>query len=168
MKYILILTTYHRVLCWPIFQPTSPLWGVLKHPLLWSGSACDCSQSNPYTADQVIFLRHISLAEYRPVVSPTETRIHEPQFLVCLAWLISISTMLFPFALPIALHFAASVWVSHMPSSSSSLSLSLIYFTYGVVSFHVTLSIQLTLSPSPPPVSLSLFSLSVSPLLPCI
>ena len=170
MKYILIPTTYHRVFCWPIFQPTSPLWGVLKHPLLWSGSACDCSQSNPYTTDQVIFLRHIYLAEYRPVVSPTETRIHEPQFLICLAWLISISTMLLPFALPIVLHFAASVWVSHMPSSSSylSLSLSLIYFTYGVVSFHVTLSIQLTLSTSPPPVSLSLFSMSVSPLLPYI
>ena len=130
MKYILIPTTYHRVFCWPIFQPTSPLWGVLKHPLLWSGSACDCSQSNPYTTDHVIFLRHIYLAEYWPVVSPTETRIHEPQLLIWLACLISISTMLLPFALPIVLHFAASVWVSHMPSSSSYLSLSLFNLFY--------------------------------------
>ena len=41
-----------------------------------------------------------------------------------------------------------------------------IYFTYGNVSFHVTLSICLTLS-SPLPMSISLFSTSVSPLLPC-
>ena len=41
-----------------------------------------------------------------------------------------------------------------------------IYFTYGNVSFHVTLSIHLTLS-SPLPMSISLFSMSVSPLLPC-
>ena len=40
------------------------------------------------------------------------------------------------------------------------------YFTYGNVSFHVTLSIHLTLS-SPLPLSISLFSMSVSPLLPC-
>ena len=40
-----------------------------------------------------------------------------------------------------------------------------IYFTYGNVSFHVTLSIHLTLS-SPLPMSISLFSMSVSPLLP--
>ena len=40
-----------------------------------------------------------------------------------------------------------------------------IYFTYGNVSFHVTLSIQLTLS-SPLPMSVSLFSMSVSPLNP--
>ena len=40
------------------------------------------------------------------------------------------------------------------------------YFTYGNVSFHVTLSIRLTLS-SPLPLSISLFSMSVSPLLPC-
>ena len=48
-----------------------------------------------------------------------------------------------------------------------------IYFTYGNVSFHVTLSIYLTLfpfiSPSSPLLlmSISLFSMSVSPLLPC-
>ena len=41
-----------------------------------------------------------------------------------------------------------------------------LYFTYGNVSFHVTLSIQLTLS-SPLPRSISLLSMSVSPLLPC-
>ena len=41
-----------------------------------------------------------------------------------------------------------------------------IYFTYGNVSFHVTLSIHLTLS-SPLPMSISVFSMSVSPLLPC-
>ena len=42
----------------------------------------------------------------------------------------------------------------------------LIYFTYGNVSFHVTLSIHLTLSfPSPMPISL--FSMSVFPLLLC-
>ena len=39
-------------------------------------------------------------------------------------------------------------------------------FTYGNVSFHVTLSIYLTLS-SPLPMSRSLFSMSASPLLPC-
>ena len=38
-----------------------------------------------------------------------------------------------------------------------------IYFTYGNVSFHVTLSIHLTLS-SPLPMSISLFSVSISPL----
>ena len=116
---------------------------------LISGPACDSSQSIPYTTDQVIFLRHISLSEYRPVVSPIETRILEPQFLICLAWPIPASTMLLPFALPMVLHFAASVCVSHMPSSSSFLSF--IYFTYGIVSFHVTLSIQLTLSHLPSP-----------------
>ena len=36
-----------------------------------------------------------------------------------------------------------------------------IYFTYGNISFHVTLSIHLTLS-SPLPMSISLFSISVS------
>ena len=41
-----------------------------------------------------------------------------------------------------------------------------IYFTYGNVSFHVTLSTHLTLS-STLPMSISLFSMSVSPLLPC-
>ena len=41
-----------------------------------------------------------------------------------------------------------------------------IYFTYGNVSFHVTLSIHLTLS-SPLPMSISLFSMSVSLLLAC-
>ena len=41
-----------------------------------------------------------------------------------------------------------------------------IYFTYGNVSFHVTLSIHLTLF-CPFPMSVSLFSISVSPLLPC-
>ena len=41
-----------------------------------------------------------------------------------------------------------------------------IYFTYGSVSFHVTLSIHPTLS-SPFPMSISLFSMPVSPLLPC-
>ena len=41
-----------------------------------------------------------------------------------------------------------------------------IYFTYGNVSFHVTLSIHLTLS-SPLPMSTSLFPMSVSTLLPC-
>ena len=40
-----------------------------------------------------------------------------------------------------------------------------IYFTYGNVSFHVTLSIHLNLS-SPLPMSISLSSMSVSPLLP--
>ena len=50
---------------------------------LISWPACDSSQSNPYTTDQVIFLRHISLAEYRPVVSPTETRIHPGPALTC-------------------------------------------------------------------------------------
>ena len=39
-----------------------------------------------------------------------------------------------------------------------------VHFTYGNVSFHVTLSIHLTLS-SPLPMSISLFSMSVSPLL---
>ena len=42
-----------------------------------------------------------------------------------------------------------------------------IYFTYGIVSFHVTLSIQLPLSLSPPssprPTFMGLFSMSVSP-----
>ena len=41
-----------------------------------------------------------------------------------------------------------------------------IYFTYGNMSFPVSLSIHLTLS-SPLPMSISLFSMSVSPLLPC-
>ena len=41
-----------------------------------------------------------------------------------------------------------------------------VYFTYGNVSFHVTLSIHLTLS-FPLPMSISLFSMSVSPLVPC-
>ena len=41
-----------------------------------------------------------------------------------------------------------------------------IYFTYGNVSFHVTLSIQITLS-SPLPMPKSLFSMPVSPLPPC-
>ena len=41
-----------------------------------------------------------------------------------------------------------------------------IYFTYGNVSFHITLSIHLTLS-CPLPMSISLFSMSISPLLPC-
>ena len=45
---------------------------------LISGPACDSSQSIPYTTDQVIFLRHISLSEYRPVVSPIETRAARP------------------------------------------------------------------------------------------
>jgi len=40
------------------------------------------------------------------------------------------------------------------------------YFTYGNISFHVTLSIHLTLF-SPLRMSISLFSMSVSPLLPC-
>ena len=40
-----------------------------------------------------------------------------------------------------------------------------IYFTYGSVSFCVTLSIHLTIS-SPLPISIGLFSMSVSPLLP--
>ena len=39
-----------------------------------------------------------------------------------------------------------------------------VHFTYGNVSFHVTLPIYLTLS-SPLPMSISLFSMSVSPLL---
>ena len=39
-------------------------------------------------------------------------------------------------------------------------------YTYGNVSFHVTLSIHLTLS-SPLPMSISVFFMSVSPLLPC-
>ena len=98
---------------------------------LISWPACDSSQSNAYTTDQVIFLRHIYLAEYRSVVSSTETRVHEPQFLICLAWIISASTMLLPFALPVVLHFAASVCVSHKPSSSSSLSpFNLFYIWY--------------------------------------
>ena len=42
----------------------------------------------------------------------------------------------------------------------------LIHYTYGRVSFHVTLSIHLTLSFSLL-MSISLFSMSVSPLLPC-
>ena len=41
-----------------------------------------------------------------------------------------------------------------------------IYFTYGNVSFHVTLFIHLTLS-SLLPMFISLFSMSISPLLPC-
>ena len=41
-----------------------------------------------------------------------------------------------------------------------------IYFTYGNVSFHVSLSIHLTLS-SPLPMSVSLFSMCVSPSLTC-
>ena len=41
-----------------------------------------------------------------------------------------------------------------------------IYFTYGNVSFHITLSIHLTFSSSLP-MSISLFSMSVSSLLPC-
>ena len=41
-----------------------------------------------------------------------------------------------------------------------------IYFTYGKVSFHVTLSIYLTLS-SPLPMSINLLSMSISSLLPC-
>ena len=41
-----------------------------------------------------------------------------------------------------------------------------LYFTYGNVSFRVTLSLSLTLS-SPPSVPVSLFSMSLSPLLPC-
>ena len=49
------------------------------------------------------------------------------------------------------------------PFSKSPLA---IYFTYGNISFHVTLSIQITLSP-PLPMSISLFSMSLSPLLPC-
>ena len=40
-----------------------------------------------------------------------------------------------------------------------------VYFTYGNVSFHVTLSIHLTLS-SPLPMSISLLSMSVSSLVP--
>ena len=41
-----------------------------------------------------------------------------------------------------------------------------VYFTYGNVSFHVSLFIHLMLS-SPLSTSISLFSMSVSPLLPC-
>ena len=41
-----------------------------------------------------------------------------------------------------------------------------VYFTYGNVSFHVTLSLYLTLF-SPFPMSTSLLYMSVSPLLPC-
>ena len=52
-------------------------------------------------------------------------------------------------------------FLSHIANSPLA-----IYFTYGNVSFHVTLCIHLTLS-SPLPVSISLFSMSVSPLLPC-
>ena len=43
-----------------------------------------------------------------------------------------------------------------------------ICFTYGNVRFHVTLSIQPSLSSFPYTVFLSLFSMSMSPLLPCI
>ena len=41
-----------------------------------------------------------------------------------------------------------------------------IYFTYGNVSFHVTLSTYLTHASSPAPTPISLFSMCVSPMLP--
>ena len=128
---------------------------------LISWPACDSSQSNPYTTDQVIFLRHISLAEYRPVVSPTETRIHEPQFLICLAWPIPASTMLLPFALPMVLHFAASVCVSHMPRSSSFLSFFNLFYIwyckYPCYSLYTTHPITPPLPQCPQVCSLCLF-----------
>ena len=70
-----------------------------------------------------------------------------------------------PISLPIP-----SLWVDteplfEFPEPYSKFPLA-IYFTYGNVSFHVTLSIHLTLS-SPLAMSISLFSMSVSPLLPC-
>ena len=58
--------------------------------------------------------------------------------------------------------YRARVWV---PEPYSKFPLA-IYFTYGNVSFHVTLSRRLTLS-SPLPMSINLFSMSISPLLPC-
>ena len=53
------------------------------------------------------------------------------------------------------------------PESYSKFPLA-IYFTYGVVNFHVTLSIHLTLSILPSPMSIGLFSMSVSPLSPIL
>ena len=55
--------------------------------------------------------------------------------------------------------YRAPVWVSW---ALQQIHLSAIYFTYGNVSFPVTLSIRLTLS-SPVPMSTSLFSVSASP-----
>ena len=57
-------------------------------------------------------------------------------------------------------HKKECIWVS-----SNDMDEPRTYFTYGNVSFHVTLSIHLTLS-SPLPMSISLFSMSVSPVLP--
>ena len=51
------------------------------------------------------------------------------------------------------------------PASHSKFPLP-IYFTYGILNFHVTLAIHLTSPSSPPPMSLGLVSASVSPLLP--
>ena len=65
-------------------------------------------------------------------------------------------------------HFTPQIYIeplSEFPDPQSKFSVA-IYFTYGNVSFHVTLCIHLTLS-SPLPMSISLFSLSVSSLLPC-
>ena len=53
------------------------------------------------------------------------------------------------------------------PESYSEFPLA-IYFTYGSVSFHVTLSIHLTLSILPSAMSIGLFSMSVSPLSPIL
>ena len=70
-----------------------------------------------------------------------------------------------PISLPIPPLYVDIESLFEFPKTYSKFLLAL-YFTYGNVSFHVTLSIYLTLS-SPFPMSISLFSMSVSPLLPC-
>jgi len=69
-----------------------------------------------------------------------------------------------PISLPIPLLKVDTESLFELSEPYSKLPLA-IYFTYGNVSFHVTLSIHLTLS-SPLPMSISLFCMSVSPLLP--
>ena len=69
-----------------------------------------------------------------------------------------------PISLPIPPFLVDTEPLFEFPETYSKFPLA-VYFTYGNLSFHVTLSIHLTLS-SCLPMSVSLFSVSVSPLLP--
>ena len=93
----------------------------------------------------VVFLSNLNMNQPQVYIYPLpfETSFHLPLYLTPLGW------------------YRAPVWVSWAIEE-----IPVGYFTYGNVSFHVTLSIRLILS-SPPPRSISLFSMSVSPLPPC-
>ena len=70
-----------------------------------------------------------------------------------------------PISLPIPPLYVDTELLLEFPEPHSKFPMA-IYFTYGNVSFHVTLAIHLTLS-SHLSMSISLFYMSVSPLLPC-